>query len=94
MFGKTKIAFLVAIVLGVLGAASAALAGDAHDDGASGARAARKANEDSLRWRWNSSGVGRGAFAYQPPKPTARPLTSFERNWFHYQDCPGTEGDC
>jgi hypothetical protein len=35
---------------------------------------------------WNSSDGGRGAFGYQPAERGARPRTSFERNWFDYQN--------
>jgi hypothetical protein len=85
MFTKTKTGLSVAIVLGALATASAALAGNAHNDSASGARAARQAHQNPLPARWNSSDAGRGAFAYESPNPTARPLTSFERQWFSYQ---------
>ncbi len=41
-----------------------------------------------------------GSYAFVPGyRFPARPYqnsgeTQFERNWFHYQDCPGTEGGC
>jgi hypothetical protein len=85
MFRLTKIAFSVAMVLGVLGAASAALASNEHRQSVSGAQAAREAHQKPLPWWWNSSDGGRDAFAYQPAKPSA-PLTSFEGNWFDYQN--------
>jgi hypothetical protein len=73
MFNKTKIALSVAMVLGVLGTASAALAANEHDDSVGGPEAARQVG-NPLPWWWNSSGAGRGAFAYQPAPhvPTVR----------------------
>jgi hypothetical protein len=83
MFTKTKIALAAALILS---AGSAALASNENDGSVSGAQAAREMQQNPLPWWLNSSDHGRGAFAYQPGRPGARPLNSFERNWFDYQN--------
>ena len=60
MFGKTKIALCVALVLGT---ASAALASNENDQSVSEAQAAREAKGPQLPWWWNTPAQGRGGFA-------------------------------
>ncbi len=99
MFTKTKFALAAALVLG---AASAVQANDNDWNDRGGYRVgplgqsfqgANPAYHPSMR-------RGGGAYAFVPGhRFPARPYrnsgeTQFERNWFGYQDCPGTEGGC
>jgi hypothetical protein len=99
MFTKTKLALAVVMMLG---AASAVEANDKDGNDTGGYRVgplgqsfqgANPAYHRSMR-------RGRGAYAFVPeyrsPARSHRNSgeTQFERNWFGYQDCPGTEGGC
>ena len=104
MLTKTKLALAAALVLG---AASAVQAND-NDRNGGGYRVgplrqsfqgANPAYHPSMRHH-PSMREGAGAYAFAPAYGVpARPYrsrgeTRFERDWFGYQDCPGTEGDC
>jgi hypothetical protein len=99
MFTKTKL--VLAAVL-VLGAASAVQASDKDRNDTGGYRTgpqgqsfqgANPAYHRSLRH-------GGGDYAFSPDyRSPAQPSqksgeSRFERNWFGYQNCPGTEGGC
>jgi hypothetical protein len=60
MFGKTKIALCVALILGT---ASVAVAGNDIDVNASESQAMREMNGNPLPWWWNAPSQGRGSFA-------------------------------
>jgi hypothetical protein len=99
MFTKTKLVLAAALVLG---AASAVQASD--KDRNDKARHHASAPGQSLRVAnpayHPSTRQGAGAYAFSPEyRSPAQPYrnsgeTRFERNWFDYQGCPGTEGDC
>ena len=94
MFTKTKL--VLAAVL-VLGAASAVQASDKDRNDTAGHRVGA-----TVQSHHPSTRRGGGAYAFSPDyRSPAQPSqksgeSRFERNWFGYQDCPGTEtqGGC
>jgi hypothetical protein len=99
--GKMLITLSTAIALGLLGAVSAVEANDTDRNGAGGYRAgpqrqsshgAGAAHHPSMRQGGSAYGFAPG-YSY-PARHDPNRETRFERNWFGYQDCPGTEGDC
>jgi hypothetical protein len=102
MFTKAKLALAVVLVLG---AASAVQANDKDRNDTGGYRVgplgqtfqgANPAYHRSARPHY-SVRQGDGAYAFVPEyrRPYRAPGEGrFERNWFGYQDCPGTEGGC
>jgi hypothetical protein len=99
MFTKTKLVLAAALVLG---AASAVQASDKDRNDKAGHRVSPPGH--SLRVAnpayHPSTCQGAGAYAFAPeyrvPVQPSRNSgeTRFERNWFDYQGCPGTEGGC
>jgi hypothetical protein len=99
MFTKTKMALAVAMVLG---AASAVQANDKDRNDTGGYRVGAKGQsfQGANPAYHPSTRRGGGAYAFVPEhRFPARPYqnseeTRFEKNWFGFQDCPGTEGGC
>jgi hypothetical protein len=101
--GKTLMALSTAIALGLLGAASAVQANDTDGNGTGGYRVGAQ-GQSSHRANPHHSSMHQGGSAYglapgyrSPTRPYPNQGESqFEKNWFGYQDCPGTEtqGGC
>ena len=99
--GKTLMALSTAIALGLLGAASAAQANDNDRNGAGGSgvgpqgQSVHAAHHASVRHGGSAYGLAPGYRSPARPYPN-QGESQFEKNWFGYQDCPGTEtqGGC
>jgi hypothetical protein len=95
--GKTLITLSTAIALGLLGGVSAVQANDNDRIGPRGqsVHRAEPAHHSSVRQGGSAYGLAPGYRSPARPNPT-QGESQFEKNWFGYQDCPGTEtqGGC